>query len=57
MTIETIKRDMLNFRDLYGGDLFDTDAIKNAKTVILIISNEGLVCIHFHNSLDINNIR
>jgi len=32
MKIETIKKEMLKYRDFYGGDISDTKAIENAKT-------------------------
>lgn len=32
MNIEQIKKEMLEYRDFYGGDIPDSDSIKNAKT-------------------------
>jgi hypothetical protein len=32
MTIEKIKKEMLKWQDFYGGDISDTEAIKNANT-------------------------
>lgn len=32
MTLEKIKQEMINYRDFYGGDLFNSDEISTAKT-------------------------
>ena len=32
MKIDRIKKEMLNYRDFYGGDIPDTDRIRNAIT-------------------------
>lgn len=33
MTLEEQKKEMLSYKDLLGGELVDTDAIKNAQSV------------------------
>ena len=34
MELSEIKKEMLNYRDFYGGDLGNEDLIKNAKSLI-----------------------